>query len=264
MAEHQERTVSVRDGKLQIKVMEGGSGDPLVYLHGAGGLPGWTPYLDRLAREFRVYAPYHPGVGASTGLEHLDDLWDLVLFYEELADALGLGQFSLVGHSYGGMLAAELAAQCPSRVRRLALIASIGLWLDHTPLPDIFVMSPEDLTRAAYYDPDSEAAKAAFAQPDDPQARMEATLDRTKTLASVGKFTWPIPERGLKKRIHRITAPTLLLWGADDGLVPPAYGEEFSRLIPGSRLTVIDRCGHSPLVESPDEAFPAISEFLRG
>ena len=170
MVDHQERLVSVRDGRLQIAVLEGGSGEPLVYIHGAGGLPGWSPYLDRLAQEFKVYAPYHPGVGPSTGLEHLDELWDLVLFYEELLDALGLQHIRLVGHCYGGMVAAELAAQCPLRIHRLALIGAWGLWLDHTPVADLFVLSPEERARALWYDPTSEAAKAGLAQPENPQA----------------------------------------------------------------------------------------------
>ena len=213
MVDHLERTVSVRDGKLQISVLEGGQGEPLVFIHGAGSLPGWAPFLDRLASEFRVYAPYHPGVGESTGLEHLDDVWDLVLFYEELLDALSLQSTFLVGHSYGGMIAAELAAQCPQRIRRLALVCSLGLWLDDNPVADIFVLSPEERARLVWYDPESDVAKASLAQPEDPQEKAEADLERTKTLSSIGKFIWPIPDRGLRKRIHRITSPTLLLWG---------------------------------------------------
>ena len=255
--------VSVRDGRLQVKVLEGGKGDPLVYIHGAEGLPGWVPYLDQMAREFSVYAPYHPGVGSSMGLEHLDDLWDLVLFYEELLDALGLQRTFLVGHSYGGMIAAELAAQCPHRIARLALIGSLGLWLDHTPVTDFFVLFPEERASATWYDPTCEVARAAMALPEDPQEKIEADLDRTKTLAAVGKFAWPIPERGLKKRIHRISAPTILLWGAADGIVPPVYGEEFHRLIPGSRLLVLDRCGHVPHEERPQEFFTALLQFLK-
>ena len=263
MVDHRERTVPLRDGRLQISVLEGGAGGALVYLHGAGGLPGWEPYLDRLAGESTVYAPYHPGVGPSLGIEHLDDMWDLVLVYEELLDGLGLQGVSLVGHSYGGMVAAELAAHCPQRVSRLVLVGALGLWLDDTPIPDFFVLSPEDRAKAVWYDPESETARADLAQPEDAQERMEANLDRTRTLASIGKFAWPIPERGLQKRIHRITAPTLLLWGSHDGIVPPVYGEEFQRLIPGSRLLILDRCGHRPHQERPEEFFPALSGFLK-
>ena len=258
MVDHETRTVSVRGDKFSISVLQGGEGEPLVFLHGAGGLPGWTPYLNRLAQDFRVFAPYHPGVGDSSGIEHLDDLWDLVQFYEELLDSLGLDRIFLVGHSYGGMLAAELAAHCRDRIKGLVLIGALGLWLDDTPVPDFFILPPEERARLIWYDPESPAAKASIAAPDP-----EAYLDATKTLAAVGKFIWPIPERGLTKRLHRISAPTLLVWGEADGIVPPVYGEKFNQIIAGSRLLIMDKCGHSPQVESPDESCSAIVKFLR-
>ena len=264
MVDHLERTVAVRDGKLQISVLEGGQGEPLIFIHGAGPLLVWDPFLDQLANDFRVYAPYHPGVGESSGLEHLDDLWDLVLFYEELIDALGLQSVFLVGHSYGGMIAAELAAQCPQRIRRLALVSSMGLWLDDTPVTDFFVLLPEEQAKLVWYDPNSDVAKASLAQPEDPRAKAEADLERTKTLSSIGKFIWPIPDRGLRKRIHRITSPTLLLWGAADGIVPPVYAEEYQRLIPGSQLAVIDKCGHVPQLECPERVHSELARFFGG
>ena len=263
MVEHGDRMIPVRDGKLQIRVLEGDASQPLVYLHGYEGLPGWTPYLDRLAEAFRVYAPYQPGVGDSTGLEELDDLWDLVLFYDELLDALGLDRTSPAGHAYGGMVAAELAAHCSRRIDRLVLIDSLGLWLDDGPVADYFVMAPEERAQAQWDDPQSEAARESQTRPEDPAARLESDLDRTKTLSAVGKFSWPIPERGLTKRIHRIGSPTLILWGAEDGIVPRAYADEFHRLIPGSRRKVLDRCGHMPHEERPDEALFEVMGFLK-
>ena len=263
MIDHETRTVSVRGDKLRINVLEGGNGEPLVYLHGAGGLAGWTPYLDRLAQDFKVFAPYHPGVGDSSGIEYLDDLWDLVLFYEELLDSLGLQRTFLVGHSYGGMLAAELAAHCRSRIRGLVLIGALGLWLDETPVADFFVLSPEENAKLAWYDPDSPVARASVVTPVKPEDALEAYVDRVRTLAAIGKFVWPIPERGLERRLHRITAPALLVWGKADGIVPPVYGEEFNRLISGSHLMVMEKCGHRPQDESPEEFCSAIVQFLR-
>ena len=196
MAQHTERFVSFRNGKFNVQLVEGGAGDNLLYLHGAGGFTGWDDCLDRLAEEFHVIAPAHPGVARSDGLEHLDDLWDLVLFYEELLDELGLEQTFVVGHSYGGLLAAELAAQCPQRIRRLALVGSLGLWLEDTPVADFFILTRSERERLLWYDGQSEIAQAFMAAPEDPQERMEADLTRTQTLASVGKFVWPIPDKG--------------------------------------------------------------------
>jgi pimeloyl-ACP methyl ester carboxylesterase len=262
MVQHRERIVSLRGDKFQVQLVEGGSGDNLLYLHGAGGFAGWAPFLDRLAHHYHVYAPAHPGVARSGGLEHLDDLWDLMLFYEELTQDLGLEQFYAVGHSYGGMLAAELAAHRPERVARLVLVDSLGLWLDDAPVADFFILTPTERSQLLWYDSNSEIARAYLAQPEDPAARMEAQLDRIQTLSAVGKFIWPIPERGLTKRAHRIAMPTLLLWGDADKAVPPVYGAAFQELLPDATLKIIENCGHLPQLERPDEFVAAVQDFL--
>ena len=264
MVEHRERSVSVRNGSFQVAVLEGGSGEPLVYLHGIEGLSGWDSNLDRLAQDHHVYAPYQPGVGNSSGLEALDDLWDLVLFYEELLDSLGLEQVALVGHSYGGMVAAELAAHCAHRVKSLVLISALGLWLDEQPVRDFFIFTPEERAQHYWFDSTSEAAKAELAAPEDPMEKVEANIERTKTMIAVAKFTWPIPERGFKKRAHRIKSPTLIMWGSGDGVSPPIYGQEFQKLIPGSQLQVLEGCGHNPHLECGQEFHSALSGFLKG
>jgi pimeloyl-ACP methyl ester carboxylesterase len=262
MVQHTERTLSLRNGKFNVQLVEGGSGNSLVYLHGAGGFTGWAPFLDQLAEHFHVYAPAHPGVANSDGLEHLDHLWDLVLFYEELLEALGVEHTYLVGHSYGGMLAAELAAHRPERISRLVLLGSLGLWLDEAPVADFFVLTPSERAPLLWHDPNSPAAQAYLARPEDPTARMEVDLDRTKTLSAIGKFIWPIPDRGLTKRVHRITMPTLLLWGDSDGIVPPVYGKAFQRLLPHATLKVLKRCGHLPQLERPEEFISVVRNFL--
>ena len=264
MVEHRDRSVSVRNGSLQVAVLEGGSGEPLVYLHGIEGLSGWDSNLDRLAQDHHVYAPYQPGVGNSLGLEKLDDLWDLVLFYEELLDSLGLDQVALVGHSYGGMVAAELAAHCPHRIKSLVLISPLGLWLDEQPVADFFIFTPQERAEHYWFDSTSELAKAELVTPEDAMEKVEANIERTKTMIAVAKFSWPIPERGFKKRTHRIKSPTLIMWGSGDGVSPPDYGREFQRLIPGSSLQVLEACGHNPQLECPQEFIASLSQFMKG
>lgn len=262
MVEHRTNTLEMRGGKLSVEVLEGGSGDPLVYLHGARALGGWNPHLDNLAGRYQVFAPCHPGIGASRGLEHLDDLWDLVLFYEEILENLTSRACHIVGLSYGGMIAAELAAQNTAKVRSLVLVGSLGLWLDEAPIADIYVMTPEERAKATWHNPASEVAQAYMAQPEDPMAKKEAELANIEALAATGKFIWPIPDKGLRKRIHRITSPALMVWGESDGLVPPAYAGEFQRLIPGSESVVLKECGHLPYLEQPEEYFEAVFDFL--
>ena len=262
MVHYNETTVSVRGGKFEVELVEGGSGDNLLYLHGEQGFTSWDPFLDTLAQHYHVYSPAQPGVSESEGLEHLDDLWDLVLFYEELMVELGLDRTNVVGHSYGGMVAAELAAHRPDLVTRLVLVDSLGLWLDENPIADFFILTPSEQAKALWYDSESEIAKSTSASPDDPEAKKEADLARAQTLASVGKFIWPIPDRGLTKRIHRITMPTLLLWGDSDQIVPVAYGLAFQELLADPTLKLIENSGHLPQLERPDEFSDAVRTFL--
>ena len=235
MVVHNERMVSVRGGMFSVQVAEGGAGYPLVYLHGANGYAGWPGFLDRLAQDYRVYAPAHPGVGQSTGLNHLDDLWDLVQFFEEFLDAIGVAQCHLVGHSYGGFCAAELAAHRPERISRLALVNSLGLWLAEHPVADFFILTPEERRELLWHDAESPAAYAYVAQPTEPEARLEHTLDRLQTLQSVAKFIWPIPERGLAKRAHRLRCRRWWFGGSRIGRYRRSTGRRFGICCPTLR-----------------------------
>ena len=152
VAEPTESFVELRDGRFKIRVLQAGSGDPMLYVHGAGGLF-WDPLLDALAAGHRVIAPEHPGAGDSQGIEHVEDLWDLVLYYNELLDPLGVERATVVGHSFGGMVAAEIAATTPHRVDKLVLIAPIGLWRDDHPVPDISGIPPTSLPSLVFADP---------------------------------------------------------------------------------------------------------------
>jgi len=257
-----ESLVGIRNGLFRTFVRSEGEGDPLLFLHGAGGLGGWPPFLADLARSFRVIAPDHPGFGLSEGLEHLDDVVDLALYYTEFIEAMGLEQPYLVGHSLGGMIAAEVAAIAPDLASKLVLIAPLGLWLDDHPVMDFFSATPEELTAAMFHDPNSAIAKEMLIRPSDPEAQLEATLERTKNFSAAGKFLWPIPDRGLKKRIHRIVAPTLLLWGASDRLVPPIYSEAFLQRIARVRLGIFKGASHMLPFEKTDEFVEAVTDFL--
>ncbi len=240
-----------------------GTGPALVYFHGPWGLT-WGPFLDALARRFTVHAPEHPGTSPDDpeAIQHVDQLWDLVLCYDELLEQLGLGETVLVGHSFGAMVACEVAAQGPRRVKRLVLIDPIGLWRDDAPVVNWMLLSPQEMPAHVFQQPESAAAKALFSIPTDPE---EAALARTRltwAMGATGKFIWPIPDKGLRKRIHRITAPTLLLWGEADRLVPRAYADEFARRLPQSRLEIVAGAGHAPQLEQPEATARAVTAFL--
>ena len=255
------RDISLRDGMFQAHLLQGGSGEPLLFLHGAGGLHEGE-YLDLLAQRFTVYAPWHPGFGASEGSEHIDDIIDLALYCHDLMDELGLESAHVVGHSMGGMLAAELAALCPHRVRRLVLANPVGLWRDDEPVLDFFTLSPEQLLPYTWHDPESEAAKIAYPVPETKEERVEQAYQRIQALATASKFLWPIPDRGLRRRIHRIQSPTLIIWGESDRLVPPSYAEDFRSQIKDARVTILPECGHQPMLEKRDEFVSLVAAFL--
>lgn len=255
------RDVSVADGALDLELREAGVGEPALFLHGESG-PRWTRFHDLLAQTRRVIAPSHPGFGRSTGSEGLLDLHDLVYCYLDILDELGLRGLPLIGHGLGGMFAAELAAVQPDRFTGLVLIAPLGLWLADDPVMDIFAARPAELAAALYHDPGSPAAVAAAATPTEGDALIEFTLERARSMASAAKYLWPIPDRGLSKRLHRISAPTLIVWGHSDGVASPRYGEAFRDRIRGSRLVVVEEAGHLPQEEQPDRLAALTLAFL--
>ena len=257
-----DETVSVRDGMFSVHVRRAGSGEPLVFLHGAGGQNAIEPWMETLARKYDVIVPEHPGWGSSTGIDHLDDVIDMALFYHDLFDALGLASVNLMGNSFGGMLAAEISALSPSYVRKLVLVDAAGLWSDEAPLPDYFIMTPGELAQALWADPEAAAARLPQVDPEDREAQARAMLTREKAMSAAGKFIWPIPDKGLKKRIHRIKAPTLIVWGEKDGLIPPIYGLLFQKSIRTAKLVTIPNAGHVPMVEQPDAFVQAVTAFL--
>lgn len=234
-----EITLPLLGGAVPIRVLTGGEGDPLVFLHGAGGLS-WAPPLDGLAGWFRVYAPEHPGSSDLEALSLVRDIWDLTRFYDEILDALELDTTVLVGHSFGGMVAAELAAGSPRRISKLALIAPIGLWRDDAPVADVAASPPQQLPAMPLADPRDPAATA------------------------MAHFIWPIPDKGLRRRLLRVKAPTLLVWGTKDTRVPPVYADDFAALLHDARVERVPGTGHFPHLEAPASTHAILVRFLIG
>lgn len=254
------------DAQVNTRVHIAGSGKPVVFFHGATGLQ-WDAFLDDLATRYTVYAPEHPGTtpGDPDGIRPLDTLWDLILYYDELLGALGLDSAALVGHSFGGMVAAEVAANHPQRASKLVLINALGLWRDDSPIPNYMVMTPEELVPLAVADQDGPLARDMLKPPDlESEPGQTAVLQATWAMACTGKFVWPIPDRGLRKRLHRITSPTLIIWGHRDNLVKSVYAAEFQQAIAGSRVEVLENAAHLPHLEQRERTVGLITDFLGG
>jgi pimeloyl-ACP methyl ester carboxylesterase len=237
-------------------VMVKGNGAPLFFLHPAQGRV-WSPFLDGLAESHTVHAPLTPGADEPEELMSIDRFSDLALYYDDLLRALRIDSAIVIGHGFGGMAAAEFAAHYPDRVTRLVLIGALGLWMDETPVADIHTTHPTQLAALLFSDPDSDAAKSVLQKPT-PQDRLVYQL----ALGAATHFYWPIPDRDLKRRLYRISAPTLLVWGAADRLVPPVYADAFAAGIRGSQKVLVKGSGHFPHLERTEEVLRAIGGFL--
>ncbi|HEX6521525.1 MAG TPA: alpha/beta hydrolase [Streptosporangiaceae bacterium] len=258
-----EQAIDVWGGRLTMRIKVAGTGAPLLYLHSLDGLT-WDPFLSHLAERHTVYAPEFPGTSAGDpyAIHAIDELPDLVLAYEEVVRQLGLSSPVLAGHSFGGMLAAELAAYFPGALDKLVLLSPMGLWQDDAPVSIPIAVKADQLPALLFRDPASEAARAMLSSPEDPDAAREAAARQVWALGCTGKFAWPIPDRGLRNRLHRITASTLIVWGCQDRVIPASYASEFASLIANSKVALIDDCGHVPHVEQFEQTAAAVDDFL--
>jgi pimeloyl-ACP methyl ester carboxylesterase len=240
-------------------MLRGGKGAPLLYLHGAGGGGIWLPFMEKLAEHFEVFAPEHPGYGDSDTPEWLDTVGDLAYFYLDFIRRFGLKDVTLVGSSLGGWTAAELAVRSCHDLKALVLSCPAGIHLKGVAKADLFLWAPEDTIRNMYFD--QTIADQLLAVPLSDEQRMVIAKNRLTT----AKLAWQprLYNPHLHKWLHRISVPTLILWGDHDKLIPPAYGPAYQQLIPGSKLDVFKNCGHVPQTERTDEWVRRIVAFAR-
>jgi pimeloyl-ACP methyl ester carboxylesterase len=262
-----DQTVEVWDGRLSLHVKVAGDGPPVLYFHPHSGLA-WNPFLDQLATRHTVYAPEHPGTSAGDphAIAQVQTFTELLLAYDEAIAALGLDRPAAIGQSFGGMVAADLAATFPRLLSRLVLLAPAGLWRDDAPIPLMQMVTgpPEEVPGYLFAHPDSEAARAATALPSDPALIPKAIAQAAWNIGCTTKFSWPIADHGLGRRLHRVDVPTLVVWGRRDALIPVAYAAEFGDRITGSQVELIDDCGHAVQADQPQRTWTAISKFLAG
>jgi pimeloyl-ACP methyl ester carboxylesterase len=263
--EVRDEIVRVWDGRLSLHVQIAGAGPPLVFFHPLSGLA-WESLLDRLAERHTVYAPELPGTSPDDpqAIQEVQTFWELLLAYEEALRRLGLDRPAAVGQSFGGMIAADLAACFPHLFGSLVLLSPLGLWRDDAPIPLVEMITgpAEQIPAYLYAHPDSADAQAALAPPADPEQIPTAIAQNAWNIGCATKFAWPIADHGLRRRLHRINVPTLVVWGRDDALIPVAYAHDFGAGIPGSRVELIDDCGHVLQADQPERTWTAINEFL--
>ena len=245
----------------EVEVNRAGHGPTLVWLHGPHGVRRTDPIIAALAERYTVIAPVQPGYNDETELDDIRDVRDLALHYDDILEALGLDRVSLVGHSIGAMIAAELAAHVPRRVARLVLLAPLGLWRDDAPVEDLFARPYAKIDELLWTDG---KVSGPMADPSNvPADPVERAVALARAMTSAAKFIWPIPDKGLGRRLHRISADTLAVFGGDDRLLPAAYAADFAR-IRGARTAIVRGCGHMFPYERLDETVSLIERHMAG
>jgi pimeloyl-ACP methyl ester carboxylesterase len=256
------RTITVSDGRAKIQVLESGHGPDLVFFHGAGGATQADPFLDALSRRFRVRAPLLPGYGESNGGDNFRTMLDITLLGLDILDALKVDNPLVVGHSMGGMLAAEMAATAANDIKRLALIAPAGLWLDAHPIPDVFALLPADYPPLLFHDVKlGERLITAGLNLDDHEFLRAFLIQSSRQLGFAGKMLFPIPDRGLGERLYRIKAKTLLIWGDDDKLIKPIYAKAFREKLRNCDYVEVKNAGHMVTLEQPEAVIAALARL---
>ncbi len=239
-------------------------------LHGAGGwLPG-EPVLDGLAAAgLRVVAPVWPAWSEHGDEDRLSDMQDFALHGWDVATEMGLlqgggaGELHLMGHSMGGMIAAEMAALAPQSAARMALLCPAGMWLGDHPIPDIFAMLPYQLAEVLFADPDvGEEVLTGGADFSDNETLTRFMVARARQQGMAGKILFPIPNRRFSERAYRVTLPTLLVWGRQDRLIPPAYADAWQAALPDATVELVDGAGHMLPYEQSAAVVAAVTSHL--
>ncbi len=244
---------------VDLEVEERGQGRPLLFLHAGEGLGADRPWLDGLAKRYRVIAPSHPGFGRSALPDWVGTVDDLAYLYLDLAAALDLEDAVLVGTSFGGWIAAEMMVRSTARVGKLVLADPLGIKVrgrDDRDIADMHAMTRDEFLAHAWADPKLGAIDMTTL----PEMEI-ASLVRGREAVTL--FGWKpyMHNPRLKRWLHRIDVPTLLLWGDKDRIVTPAYGEGWRAEIKGAKLQVIRDAGHFPHWEQPAAFVEHVTAF---
>ncbi|HUH84757.1 MAG TPA: alpha/beta hydrolase [Stellaceae bacterium] len=245
---------------IELETLRRGQGATLLLLHGFETISPEARFLERLARRFAILAPSSPGFGNTARPEDVSEVYDLVRLYLELLEGLPDDRVSVVGFSFGGWLAAEMAVACCHRIRKLVLVDPLGIKVsdrETADILDIFNTHPRDVAPRRWRAPERWA-------PDFNAMSDDAIVRYARGREALSVYGWHpyMHNPALKRWLARIKVPTLVLWGAEDGIVSPSYGRAYSALIPGARFTAIENAGHHPEIEQPDAFVDHVLAFL--
>lgn len=253
-------TIAVAD--TQVEIFTGGSGSPLVFLHGAGGNAGWQPWHDELSHTHTVYVPSQPGFNGTERPDWVYTITDVAHFNLEMIQTLGLDSYILMGSSMGGWVAAEMAAMCPPGLKALILVDAAGIKPEQGEIAEIFMCSSETRLKQRFFDPSQVPDYEHYTQSPTPEAQVVEHANRE--MAS--RLCWKpyLHNFSLPYYLRKVSTPTLIVWGREDAIIPVECGELYQQALPHATLTIIDRCGHSPANEKPQDFLAAVTTFLAG
>jgi len=248
------QSITPKIGPKQQDIFRGGSGAPLVWVHGPSGVSIGEPLLAALKQDFTVIAPMMPGRKDLSELDDLRDIREVALYYDSVLDQLDVERAVLAGHSFGAMIAGEMAALSPRRYTSLTLISPFGLWTDAAPVTDIFARPYADIDALLWKGALNPPTPAA---PPGSDQSLDAMVEMINGFGSIAKYIWPLPDKGLRGRLYRLTMPTLIVCGTSDAVVPPSYADEFAAAITGAKKLLL-KGSHMIPFEQPAEIADAI------
>jgi pimeloyl-ACP methyl ester carboxylesterase len=243
----------------KLRVETSGAGRDVLFLSSGSWFSDDSAFVERLSRRARVIAPIAPGFGADDAGRRFTTVDDLAYLYLDLIDVLKLRNPILAGASFGGWIAAEMAVKTCQSIGKLALIDALGVKFggrEDRDIADLYGIADPELLRLAYADQSNFNTDVKSIDDAELSRRMRAR-------ESLARYGW-IPfmhDPKLVGRLHRVSAPTLVLWGRRDGIVSPDYGRKYAQAIPGARFDVIENAGHFPHIEQPDAVSEAILAF---
>ncbi len=242
----------------RVLLRRAGTGQPVLFLHGAGGVPQWVPLFERLAERFDLLVPDHPSYSRSETPDWLDGVGDLGFFYLDFLRELNLDGVHVIGHSLGGWVALEAAVRSTERIKMLTLIASAGIRIKGVPAANIFFMDRTQLAHALYADP--KLSEAMLANDPTPEEIGEMVTNSVAT----ARLAWHprLFDPALRKWLRRIDKPTHIIWGEEDRIIPAAYASELAGLIDGATTTTVPNAGHMVHVEALDAVMNALDNFI--
>ena len=251
---------SISVSNTEVELFSGGSGPPLLFLHGAGGNSGWQAYHEELSKSYTVYVPSQPGFNGTGRPAWVYTINDVCHFNLALAQKLGLDQYILMGSSMGGWIAAEMAAMCSHNLKALILVDAAGIKPERGEIAEIFMVSAQTRLKQRFHDP----AQVPYYENYTRELTPEEQLVEHSNREMASRLCWRpyLHNLSLPYYLGKIGTPTLIVWGQQDAIIPVECGDLYRSAIPNATLKTIETCGHSPAVEKPQEFLSIVTEFL--